>query len=104
MMLPLRRCFMSDLAGARDAMIARHLVGRGVANPHVLDAMRAVPREEFVGADLRSLAYDDGPLPIGAGQTISQPYIVALMIEVAGMCGRARACSKSAPAAATRRR
>jgi protein-L-isoaspartate(D-aspartate) O-methyltransferase len=81
---------MSDLAGARDAMIARHLVGRGVANPHVLDAMRAVPREEFVGADLRSLAYDDGPLPIGAGQTISQPYIVALMIEVAGVRPGAR--------------
>ena len=74
---------IGDLAGAREDMIARRLVGRGVVDPHVLDAMRAVPREEFVDADLRPYAYDDGPLPIGEGQTISQPYIVALMMAAA---------------------
>jgi protein-L-isoaspartate(D-aspartate) O-methyltransferase len=51
----------------------------------VLDALRQVPREAFVPAGLENNAYDDGPLPIGEGQTISQPYVVALMIEAAGI-------------------
>ena len=62
--------------------VALQLESRGIADPHVLAALRAVPRETFVPADLRRLAYDDGALPIGHGQTISQPYIVALMTEV----------------------
>jgi protein-L-isoaspartate(D-aspartate) O-methyltransferase len=67
----------------RDRMVARQLEARGIADRRVLDAMRRVSREQFVPADLQREAYDDGPLPIGAGQTISQPYIVALMLETA---------------------
>ena len=62
-----------------DVQIAR----RGVRDRHVLDAMRHVPRDAFVEAGFEEFAYEDGPLPIGEGQTISQPYIVALMIEAA---------------------
>jgi protein-L-isoaspartate(D-aspartate) O-methyltransferase len=62
-------------------MIAEHLVARGVKDERVLAAMRAVPRHEFVPAELRDRAYDDRPLPIGYDQTISQPYIVAFMTE-----------------------
>ncbi|MBX3561661.1 MAG: protein-L-isoaspartate(D-aspartate) O-methyltransferase [Sphingomonas sp.] len=66
-------------------MVARQIAARGIVEPHLLAAMRAVPREAFVPAEMADLAYEDGPLPIGAGQTISQPYIVALMIEAAGV-------------------
>ncbi|MBS0448207.1 MAG: protein-L-isoaspartate(D-aspartate) O-methyltransferase [Proteobacteria bacterium] len=62
-------------------MVEWQLARRGVADPRVLAAMRAVPREAFVPAWLADAAYDDRPLPIDAGQTISQPYIVALMCE-----------------------
>jgi protein-L-isoaspartate(D-aspartate) O-methyltransferase len=62
--------------------IADQLERRGVRDPDVLRAMRAVPRERFVPQDVRRLAYQDGALPIGLGQTISQPYIVARMTEV----------------------
>jgi protein-L-isoaspartate(D-aspartate) O-methyltransferase len=62
--------------------IADQLENRGVKDPEVLRAMRAVPRERFVPADVRNMAYQDGALPIGHGQTISQPYIVARMTEV----------------------
>ena len=68
---------------ARDAMVDRQIAGRGVTDPAVLAAMRAVPRHEFVPQELRSRAYLDSPLPIGLEQTISQPYIVALMTELA---------------------
>ncbi|MEX2548459.1 MAG: protein-L-isoaspartate(D-aspartate) O-methyltransferase [Chloroflexota bacterium] len=61
--------------------IAEQLERRGITDPEVLRAMRAVPREQFVPLDVRHLAYDDGALPIGHGQTISQPYIVARMTE-----------------------
>jgi protein-L-isoaspartate(D-aspartate) O-methyltransferase len=64
-------------------MVASQVAGRGVADQRVLDAMRQVPREAFVGADMEEFAYEDSPLPIAAGQTISQPYIVGLMIEAA---------------------
>jgi len=64
-------------------MVERQIARRGIRDAHVLRAMRAVPREEFVHESLRLFAYDDAPLPIGEGQTISQPYIVALMIEAA---------------------
>lgn len=62
-------------------MVDAQLLGRDIRNPAVLDAMRRVPRHEFVPDDLRHRAYEDGPLPIGSGQTISQPYIVAYMTQ-----------------------
>ena len=64
-------------------MVADQIVSRGVKDPAVLDAMRSVPRQLFVPENERARAYDDGPLSIGRGQTISQPYIVALMTELA---------------------
>ena len=66
-------------------MVESQLAARGIRDPLVLDAMRAVPREAFVPERLRPFAYEDGPLPIGEGQTISQPYIVAVMTEAAQM-------------------
>ena len=63
------------------AMIARQLRGRGITDARTLGAMASVAREKFVPPELRNSAYDDRPLPIGYGQTISQPYIVALMTE-----------------------
>lgn len=66
----------------RETMVERQIVSRGVKDHRVLDAMRKVPRHRFVPADLASRAYEDNPLPIGWGQTISQPYIVALMTEL----------------------
>jgi protein-L-isoaspartate(D-aspartate) O-methyltransferase len=76
---------MTDFAALREAMVSRQIEGRGIRSPHLLRAMREVPREAFVPAGLAAYAYDDSPLPIEAGQTISQPYIVALMIEAAGV-------------------
>jgi len=70
-----------ELAAARRKMIEEHIAGRGVRDSRVLAAMSAVPRECFVPGELAAQAYDDGALPIGEGQTISQPYIVALMTE-----------------------
>jgi protein-L-isoaspartate(D-aspartate) O-methyltransferase len=64
-------------------MVEHQLAGRGVEDARVLEAMRKVPRHELVPADLRDLAYGDHPLPIGYDQTISQPYIVAVMSEAA---------------------
>src|ERR1700683_368565 len=72
-----------DLAQMRERMVADQLRLRGIADPRVLEAMRAVPRERFVPSELREHAYDDSPLPIGSGQTISQPYMVALTCEAA---------------------
>ena len=65
-----------------EEMIRDQIVRRGVKTPCVLDAMRTVPRERFVPEDAQPMAYADCPLPIGCGQTISQPYIVALMTEL----------------------
>jgi len=81
----LRGSAMPDPAELRHRMVERQLEARGIANPDVLRAMEEVPRERFVPERLRDLAYDDGPLPIGEEQTISQPYIVALMVEAAGV-------------------
>lgn len=67
--------------GMRDRFVAEQIAARGIKDPAVLSAMRTVPREMFVPAEFKARAYDDTPLPIGAGQTISQPYIVAFMIE-----------------------
>lgn len=68
-------------AARRERMVAEQIVARGVRNPRVLAAMRAIARHRFVPADLVDAACDDSPLPIGEGQTISQPYIVAYMSE-----------------------
>ena len=65
----------------RHEMVEQQIRQRGVTDARVLEAMRSVPRERFVPRELDPRAYDDGPLPIGAGQTISQPYIVAYMTE-----------------------
>ncbi|GIU85033.1 MAG: hypothetical protein KatS3mg008_1808 [Acidimicrobiales bacterium] len=64
-------------------MVERQLRARGIEDERVLDAILRVPREEFVPEELRGHAYEDRPLPIGEGQTISQPYVVALMAEAA---------------------
>jgi len=69
----------------RERMVADQIEARGVSDPAVLDAMRRVPRHQFVPAEYLDQAYDDHPLPIGFGQTISQPYIVALMSEKLGL-------------------
>ena len=69
------------LDALRSRMVACQLRDRGIADKRVLDAMRRVPRHEFVAEGDRDQAYEDYPLPIGAGQTISQPYIVGLMLE-----------------------
>ena len=76
---------MADFAALREEMVRRQIEGRGLRDPHLLAAMRAVPREAFVPAPLAGHAYEDSPLPIEADQTISQPYIVALMIEAAAI-------------------
>jgi protein-L-isoaspartate(D-aspartate) O-methyltransferase len=70
-----------DLGQQRDRMVERQLARRGIRDPAVMRAMRTVPRDRFVPADLVEFAYDDTPLPIDADQTISQPYIVALMAD-----------------------
>src|SRR5208282_2042593 len=72
---------MSDPTPARQLMVDSQLRARGIADPRVLEAMLRVPRHLFVPAPYRSQAYEDHPLPIGDGQTISQPYIVARMLE-----------------------
>ena len=76
---------MTDFASEREAMVERQLRRRGIAGPEILEAFRIVPREAFVGMRVAHLAYGDHPLPIEAEQTISQPYIVALMIEAAAI-------------------
>jgi protein-L-isoaspartate(D-aspartate) O-methyltransferase len=71
------------LAEARRTMVVEQLAHRGIRDPRVLGAMGVVPRHLFVGPDLEDVAYDDRPLPIGHGQTISQPYMVARATELA---------------------
>ena len=74
---------MLDLSDAREQMVRTHIAARGVRDPAVLAAMRSVPREAFLPPELEEFAYTDTPLPIERGQTISQPYIVALMTAAA---------------------
>jgi len=81
---------MKGMSEPRSAMVWRQMVARGVKDPRVLEAIQRVPRESFVPAELRQRAYADSPLPIGSGQTISQPYIVALMIEALELEGGER--------------
>ena len=71
-------------------MVQEQLVARGIKNPRVLQAMRKIPRHLFVESALADRAYDDGPLPIGEKQTISQPYMVALMTEALELSGNER--------------
>jgi protein-L-isoaspartate(D-aspartate) O-methyltransferase len=72
-----------DFAAARSEMVARQIRARGIRSPRVLAAMSAVPRHEFVPQESAASAYSDVPLPIGGGQTISQPFMVAAMAEAA---------------------
>jgi protein-L-isoaspartate(D-aspartate) O-methyltransferase len=88
-----------DFTAARGEMVARQIRARGITSPRVLDAMASVPRHDFVSVAAQASAYSDEPLPIGQGQTISQPFMVALMtnalllsgtervLEIGGGCG-----------------
>jgi protein-L-isoaspartate(D-aspartate) O-methyltransferase len=76
---------MPDFADARQRMVERQLAARGIDDPYVLSAMAEAPREAFVPRGLEAFAYEDSPLPIEAGQTISQPFIVGLMIQAAAI-------------------
>ena len=77
----------AEYALERNRMVELQIASRGVCDAQVLEAMRLVPRHAFVQPEYRYLAYTDGPLPIGNGQTISQPYIVALMTELLELKG-----------------
>ncbi len=72
-----------EMAARRAQMVSRDIASRGIKNRRVLDAMASVPREQFLPEHLAEFAYDDSPLPIAEGQTISQPYIVAAMVDAA---------------------
>ncbi len=78
---------MTEYWQERERMVNEQLVQRGITDERVLAAMRKVPRHLFIEASLRDQAYDDSPLPIGHSQTISQPYMVALMAEVLQLKG-----------------
>lgn len=71
-----------DFEAQRERMVRDQLIARGITSKSVLEAMRRVPRHRFVPAHLQQAAYEDGPLPIGSNQTISQPYMVAVMTEM----------------------
>lgn len=73
----------TEFAAEREAMVAQQIEARGIRDPRVLAAMRRVPRHRFVPESEAKHAYEDRPLPIGSGQTISQPYVVAAMSEAA---------------------
>jgi len=74
-------------ASLREYMVKEQIISRGIHDEHLLSALRSVPRHVFVPEEYTSIAYSDGPLPIGHGQTISQPYIVALMTELLELKG-----------------
>jgi protein-L-isoaspartate(D-aspartate) O-methyltransferase len=82
---------VADSAELRERMVQEQLQARGIRDRRVLGAMRAVPRERFVDESIGRRAYEDSPLPIGYGQTISQPYMVARMSELAALHGDERA-------------
>jgi protein-L-isoaspartate(D-aspartate) O-methyltransferase len=79
-----------NFEAARERMVREQIEARGIRDTRVLAAMREVPRHLFVSEDLHPRAYDDSPLPIGSQQTISQPYIVALMVEALEVTGEDR--------------
>ena len=74
-------------ANLREHMVSEQIVSRGIRDGRLLDALRHIPRHWFVPEEYANIAYNDGPLPIGLGQTISQPYIVALMTELLELQG-----------------
>jgi protein-L-isoaspartate(D-aspartate) O-methyltransferase len=78
---------LTETAEARASMVERQLRRRGVVDERVLEAMDRVPREQFLPEAMRSLAYEDGALPIGYGQTMSQPFIVASICSLLGLAG-----------------
>jgi len=80
--------FEARLARERERMVDEQLTRRGITDPRVLEAMRRIPRHRFVEEGLAHGAYEDHPLPIGEGQTISQPYIVALMTSLLELTGQ----------------
>jgi protein-L-isoaspartate(D-aspartate) O-methyltransferase len=80
--------FEARLARERERMVDEQLARRGITDARVLDAMRRIPRHRFVEEGLAHSAYEDHPLPIGEGQTISQPYIVALMTSLLELTGQ----------------
>lgn len=80
----------SAFSDERCAMVATQIVARGIEDPRVLAAMRQVPRHRFVSESYRAQAYTDQPIPIGSGQTISQPYMVAAMTEMLGLDSASR--------------
>ncbi len=82
---------MTDFQSARESMVSSQLRARGIVDPRVLDAMLLVPRHEFVAESYRDASYEDHPLPIGEGQTISQPYVVAVMLELLQLTGNEKA-------------
>jgi len=80
----------AELARARAEMVAEQLAKRGISDPRVLEAMSVLPRHRFVPSRTASQAYRDGPLPIGQGQTISQPFMVAMMTQLLELKGTER--------------
>ena len=80
--------FPSDWKIAAQTMVKEQIKDRGIVDPKVLDVLSKTPRHKFVPNDMVLYAYDDNPLPIGEGQTISQPYIVALMTELLSLSGK----------------
>jgi protein-L-isoaspartate(D-aspartate) O-methyltransferase len=80
----------AELSRLRREMVEQQIVARGISDQRLLAAMLEVPRHHFVPARSAALAYRDGPLPIGHGQTISQPYMVAIMTELLGLTGGER--------------
>ncbi len=78
----------SRFARERERMVTEQVIGRGVGDPRVIEVMRRLPRHVFVDEALRDRAYGDHPLPIGEGQTISQPFIVGRMTELLRLTGR----------------
>lgn len=80
--VPTSTTSVDEFAGKRDYLVSVYIEGAGIDDPAVLQAMRSVPRHKFVSSSYIDQAYEDHPLPIGYGQTISQPYIVALMTQL----------------------
>ncbi len=86
-MHPLRSVGLAQYNDPNERMLREQILARGVRDPRVIDALRITPRELFVPPNLRASAYDDTPLPLTRGQTISQPFIVALMTEMLRLRG-----------------
>lgn len=78
---------MIDFKSLQEEMVSQQIMRRGVVTPQVIEVFRKVPRHLFVPEEVRSYAYNDHPLPIGEGQTISQPYMVALMTDLLDLSG-----------------